>query len=45
MPGRAVNMGVVDRDVKALAERAGSSQSAKIRELEELLAIRDKLEK
>ena len=38
-------MGVVDRDVKALAERAGSSQRAKMRELEELLAIRDQLEK
>ena len=38
-------MGVVDRDVKAFAERAGSSQRAKMRELEELLAIRDQLEK
>ena len=38
-------MGVVDRDVKALAERAGSSQRVKMRELEELLAIRDQLEK
>ena len=36
-------MGVVD--VKALAERAGSSQRAKMRELEELLAIRDRLER
>ena len=32
-------------DVRALAERAGSSQQAKMRELEELLAIRDQLEK
>ena len=38
-------MGVVARDVKALAERAGSSQRIKMRELEELLAIRDQLEK
>ena len=38
-------MGDVDRDVKALAERAGSSQRAKMRELEELLATRDPLEK
>ena len=35
-------MGVVN--VKALAERAGSSQRAKMRELEELLARRDQLE-
>ena len=45
MPEGEVNMGVVDRDVKALTERAGSSQRAKMRELEELLAIRDQLEK
>ena len=32
-------------DVKALTARAGSSQRAKMRELEELLAIRDQLEK
>ena len=38
-------MGVVDRDVKALAERARSSQRAKMRELEELLGIRDQLKK
>ena len=38
-------MGVVDRDVKSLVERAGSSRRAKMRELEELLAIRDQLEK
>ena len=37
-------MGVAERDVKALAEIAGSSQRAKMRELEELLAIRDQLE-
>ena len=36
-------MGVVG--VQALAERAGSSQRAKMRELEELFAIRDQLEK
>ena len=36
-------MGVVYRDVKALAERAGSSQSVKMRELKELLAIREKI--
>ena len=36
-------MGVVDRDVKVLAEKAGSSQSAKMRYLEELLAIQDHL--
>ena len=36
-------MGVVD--VKALAARARSSQLAKMRELGELLAIRDQLEK
>ena len=40
-----VNMGVVDREVKSLAERAESSQRAKMRELEKLLAIRDQLEK
>ena len=45
MPEGKVNMGVVDRDVKALAERAGSSQRAKMGELEELLAIRGQLEK
>ena len=38
-------MGVVAEDVKALAERAGGSQRAKMRELEELLAIRDQLDK
>ena len=38
-------MGVVDRDVKASAERAGSSQRAKMRELEKLLAIRNQLDK
>ena len=32
-------------DVKALTERAGSSQRAKMRELEKLLAIRNQLEK
>ena len=37
-----VKRGVVD--VKALAERAESSQRAKMRELEELLAKRDQLE-
>ena len=36
-------MGVVN--VKALAEKAGSSQRANMRELEELLAIRDQLAK
>ena len=36
-------MGVVN--VKELAERAASSQRAKVRELEELLAIRDQLER
>ena len=36
-------MGVVG--VKTLAERAVSSQRAKMRELEDLLAIRDQLEK
>ena len=35
----------MDRDVIALAERAGSSQRAKTRELEELLAVRDQLKK
>ena len=43
MPEGEVKMGVVD--VNALAERGKSSQRAKIRELEELLAIRDQLEK
>ena len=43
MPKGEVKMGVVD--VKALAEGAGSSRSAKMRELEELLARRDQLEK
>ena len=42
MPEGEVKMGVVD--VEALAERAGSSQWAKMRELEELLARRDQLE-
>ena len=42
MPEGEVNMGVVNRDVRAWAERAGSSQRAYMRELEELLAIRDK---
>ena len=41
MPEGKVKMGV--KDVDGLAERAGSSQRAKMRELEELLAIRDKL--
>ena len=36
-------MGIVN--VKSLAERAGSSQRAKMQELEELLAIGDQLEK
>ena len=45
MPDGEVNMGVVDRDVKALVERAGSSRRAKMRELDGLLAIRDQLEK
>ena len=40
-----MNMGVVDREVKALAERAGSPQKAKMRELGELLVRRDQLEK
>ena len=43
MPEGEVKIGVVD--VKTLAERAGSSQRAKMRELEQLLAIRDQLEK
>ena len=43
MPEGEVKLGVVN--VKALSERAGSSQRAKVRELEELLAIRDQLEK
>ena len=43
MPEGEVKKGVVN--VKTLAERAGSSQLAKMRELEELLAIRDQLEK
>ena len=42
MPEGKVKMGVVD--VKALAERAGSSQRATMRVLEELLARRDQLE-
>ena len=42
MPEGEVKNGVVD--VKALAERARNSQLAKMRELEELLAIRDQLE-
>ena len=37
-------MGFVYRDVEALAERAGSSQRAKMRELEQLLAMRNQLE-
>ena len=37
-----VNMGVVD--AKTLAERGGSSRRAKMRELGELLAMRDQLE-
>ena len=45
MPEGDVNMGVVDRDVKALAERAGGSQRAKMREPEKLLAIRYQPEK
>ena len=32
-------------DVKALVGRVGSSQRAKMQELEELLAVRDRLEK
>ena len=43
MPEGEVKVGVVN--VKALAKRAGSSQRAKMRELEELLEIRDQLEK
>ena len=43
MPEGKVKMGV--EDVNGLAERAGSSQRAEMRELEELFAIRDKLEK
>ena len=43
MPEGEVKMGVLD--AKALAERAGSSQRAEMRELEELLAKRDQLEK
>ena len=43
MPEGKVKMGVVD--VKASAERAGSCQRAKMRELDGLLARRDKLEK
>ena len=38
-------MDVVDRDAKALEERAGSSKRAKTRELDELLTIRYQLEK
>ena len=45
MPESDVNKGVVDQDVKALAERAGSSQGATMPELEELLAMGDELEK
>ena len=41
MPQGAANMAVVDRDVKTLAKRAGRSQRAKMRELNQLLAIRD----
>ena len=43
MPEGEVKMGSVD--VKALAGRAWSSHRAKMRELEELLARRDQLEK
>ena len=43
MPEGDVKMGVVN--VKALAERARSFQRAKMRELEELLEIRDQLDK
>ena len=43
MPEGEIKAGGVD--VKALAERAGSSQRAKLRELEELLARKDQLEK
>ena len=42
MPEGKVKMGVVV--VKASAERAGSSQRAKMRELEKMLARRDQLE-
>ena len=45
MPEVEVNMGVVHRNEEELAERAGSSQRAKMRELEKLLAIRNQLEK
>ena len=38
-------MSLVDRDVKALAERAWNSQRARMWDLEQLLAIRDQLEK
>ena len=41
MPEGAANMGVVNRDVRTLAERSGRSQRAKMRELNQLLAIRD----
>ena len=43
MPEVEVKLWVMN--VKPLAERAGSSQRAKMRELEELLAIRDQLER
>ena len=43
MPEGEVKIGGVD--MKALAERAGSSQRVMMQELEELLAIRDQLEK
>ena len=40
-----MNFSVVDREVNALAKRVGSSQRAKMLELEELLPIRDQLKK
>ena len=43
MPEGEVKKGAVN--VEELAEKAGSSQRDKIREVEELLAIRDQLEK
>ena len=43
MPEGEVKLGVVD--VKALVEKAKSSQLARMRELEEPLAVRDQLEK
>ena len=43
MPEGEIKMAVVK--LKALAERAGSSQRAKMRELEELLEIPNQLEK